>query len=230
MTIIIHVHVHRFLRACSQTFNIIKTPSQHIIIILGSTGNAYFISIKSTSLTCNCPDKNAGCKHILFLLNVLGYFKNQKYQPMLSIYPKCILKQLSQAPTQQLQGCFLDPRTINLCSAHTYPMCFFCAKKHSGSIIICSECGYLAHKSCYNKYIHSNSDNFDHNYCPKCGQIFTPLDSTYFSGYRNYYFVLKFRGYRTDLITDLPPSDLDNHYLRQSNSNPQEFQSVIRDI
>ena len=230
MTIIIHVHIHRFLRARSQPFNIIKTPSWHIIVVFGTTGNAYFISIKNSLLRCNCPDQTAGCKHVLFLLFVLGYFKNQKYQPNVTIHPTIILNQLQQTPSPQLQGCFLDPQTANLCSAYTYPKCFFCAKKHSGSIIICSECGYLAHKHCYQEYIHSNTDNFDHTYCPKCGRIFTPLDSTYFSGYWNYFFVLKFKGYRTDLITNLPSINSNNHFLLQPHTDQQEFQSLGRDI
>ena len=227
MTTIISVQIGRFLRARSQTFNVIRTPKRHIIVILGSTGNAYLISITRTSITCNCPNQTPGCKHILFLLSVLGFLK--KHQSHITIRPLSIVQQYSRNTSPELQACYLDHHTNHLCLAHQYGRCFFCAKKHSGSIIICSECGYLAHKHCYHNYLSTNIENSDQNYCPKCGYLFTPLDCNHKNSYRNYFFVLEHRNYCTDLILNSSASD-SRHPLNPTNCNCPHFQSIIRDI
>ena len=113
MAVIITVQDARFLRAQSQTFNIIPTPKPHIIIVFGSTGNAYGICIKRTSLTCTCPDRASGCKHILFLLSALGYLKN--HQSHVTINTLSVLQKLLQS-SAALQASCLDKPT---CVQHT---------------------------------------------------------------------------------------------------------------
>ena len=226
MALIIALQTARFLRAQSQTFNIIRTPKRHIIIIFGSTGNAYAICIKRTSLTCNCLDKTSGCKHIIFFLSALGYLKKQ--QSHVTINPISIIQKLSRTPLPvELQASYLDYHTANLCSAHNYAPCFFCAKKHASSIIICSECGYLAHKHCYYNYLSTNTDDHDPDYCPKCGLLFTPLESNFKNGYRNYYFVLKHRNYRAGAFTHATTHALP---FCATDPNGPHFQPILRDI
>ena len=226
MPVIIHIQISRYLHAHSQTFNIIPTPKRHILIIFGSTGNAYAICIKRNFLSCNCPDQTSGCKHIIFLLSVLGYLKN--HQSHITINPLSVLPKLSQTTLPpKLQASYLDHHTANLCSAFNYAPCFFCAKKHTGSIVICSECGYLAHKHCYYNYLTTNTDRYDPNYCPKCGLLFSPLDYEYKNGYHNYYFDLKHRNHRTALSTNLHD---DTSLIRVTNNNVPHFQPIVEDI
>ena len=221
--IILCLETARFRRAHSQTFNIICTERRQIIDILGSTGNAYRISIKTKSLKCNCPDQAPACKHIIFLLSITGFLK--KRQSHITINPQSLLQHLAQNPLPQFQACLLDPRTSKLCSAHRYPTCFFCAKNHYGSIIVCSECGYLAHKKCYQMYLQTNVD-FDKQFCPKCGFEFTPLDSNFQNGYRNFFFVLKHNNYRT-LSNDNPSSSHLHHPTNHTLLDDNPFSSHL---
>ena len=226
MAVIIPVQIARFLRAQSQAFNIIPTFKQNIIIIFGSTGNAYGIHIKKSSLSCTCPDCTSGCKHIIFFLSALGYLKN--HQSHVTINPSSILQKLSQTPMlEHIRASYLDHHTANLCSAHKYAPCFFCAKKHSSTIIICSKCGYLAHKHCYDNYVATNTDNYNPNYCPKCGLPFTPLELEFRNGYRNYYFVLKHRNYRSSITTNV---DTDAPPFPRTTHNVPHSQPILEDI
>ena len=53
--IAIHVKPDRFSSSSTQSFYIIKTYLQHIVLILGSTGNTYLPSITLSHRLCNCP-------------------------------------------------------------------------------------------------------------------------------------------------------------------------------
>ena len=43
-----------------------------MLYIIGSTGNEYSITTSNTQIKCSCPDQNPACKHILFLLSIMG--------------------------------------------------------------------------------------------------------------------------------------------------------------
>ena len=65
----IHLDPRRLSWASLQKFYVIKTHLKHIVIVLGSTGNAYLISIKPSIILCNCPDKVRSCKHVIFIVS-----------------------------------------------------------------------------------------------------------------------------------------------------------------
>lgn len=65
---------NRISRALTQRLYLIKNTvinkNQHNFIVMGSTGNAYTVSIKQVP-TCSCPDnkiRHQSCKHIYFVL------------------------------------------------------------------------------------------------------------------------------------------------------------------
>ena len=210
----IHIRseIRRLQRAQEQTFNIVKTHVDHIVIVLGATGNAYIVCIKPSRITCNCPDSHQACKHILFLISITGLIK-KKSQVFVTISAESLVQRLSAIPpSPQLQAVFLDPHTNDLCSAHNYHPCFFCAQNPAGSIIVCSECGCLGHVDCYENFLHQENNNVTFaNNCPRCGFLFTPLKCPYDSGFRNFFSVLNYFNFRT--------SNTNNHDFETNNRN-----------
>ena len=62
--------------ATGQLFYIIDTPSRKfpvpIIHLTGSHGNLYKITFTPTKISCSCDDYFNSCKHILYILALLG--------------------------------------------------------------------------------------------------------------------------------------------------------------
>ena len=200
--IAIHLEPGRFSRSSSQSFHVIKTHLKHIVIVFGSTGNAYLISITPSGIICNCPDKVRTCKHIIFLASACGFIKRNVSNVTVS-YRTFINHLHSNPPSPVLQNSLLDNHTRILCSVHTYPPCFFCAQKPSlpppGMLIMCSRCGFLCHGHCLRDFMEDNKNNSTFkNICPRCGRSSVQLTSSFASGYRNFGVILRHRGYACD--------------------------------
>ena len=201
----IHWEHRRLQRSQTQPFHIIKTPVNCIFIVIGSTGNAYVVSVSASSIACNCPDKVSACKHILFILSVCGLIPFGANQT--SVSPARLLKLMHAKPSlPKLQLALLDKHTTKLCCTHAYPPCVFCAKhpnEHPDehpcrTLIICSKCGFLSHKNCLSKFlmVDNNSASFN-EICPRCGRSSHRLESLFVNGHRNFSHVLRHRGYAT---------------------------------
>ena len=200
-------------RSLSQSFHIIRTKSRHVLVILGSSGDAHIIVIKKKSIRCSCPDRVSSCKHILFLATACGFLNRRSTTVSLSSI--ALLQRLqSPSPKPLLQAAILDPHTAKLCSVHEYPPCMHCAKlpnSHSAAtFIICSVCGFLAHQRCFNAFQatvvtglsnqnqcvtlrDAPSSTFP---CPQCNKQCHLLSSQLMSGYRNFYTILLHKGYQ----------------------------------
>ena len=202
LMITIHFEPGRFSRSSSQSFHVIKTHLKHIVIVFGSSGNAYLTSITPSGIICNCPDKVRTCKHIIFLASACGFIKRNVSN--ITVQYRTFIKHLhSNPPLPVPQNSSLDNHTRKLCSVHAYPPCFFCAQKPSlpppAMLIICSRCGFLCHGHCLRDFMEDDKNNsaFE-NTCPRCGRPSVKLTSSFTSGYRNFGSILRHRGYPCD--------------------------------
>ena len=175
--ITIHLDPGRLTRSSSQKFFVIKTHLKHIVIILGSTGNAYLISIKPSIILCNCPDKVPSCKHIIFIVSACGFINCCQRVPYVNVSFRSLLHELHATPSPPILGeSLLDNHTTKLCSVHSYPPCSFCAAPPATSppqtLIICSRCGFLCHSNCLQHHMLDNENiSNDHNNCPRCRRL-----------------------------------------------------------
>ena len=193
-------------RSLSQSFHIIRTKPRHVLVILGSSGNAHIIAIKKKSIRCSCPDHVSSCKHILFLATACG-FSNWRSLALLQ-------RLHSPSPTPLLQAAILDPHTTKLCSVHKHPPCVQCAKhpnSHSAAtFVICSLCGFSAHQQCFDAFqasVATGCSNQNHCIslhdptsstfpCPQCNKQCHLLSSKLTSGHRNFHTILLHKGHQ----------------------------------
>ena len=219
LMITVNLEPRRLSRSSLQKFYVIKTHLKHIIIVLGTTGNAYLISIKPSAIFCNCPDKVYSCKHIIFIVAACGFISGRHRQSYVNVPFRSLLDQLHRTPSPPLlHESFLDKHSTKLCSAHAYSPCFFCALQPATSppqtLIICSYCGFLCHTLCLQRYMEdSHNRSNSKNICPRCGRVSVQLTSPFLSGYRNFSSILRHRGYQCKTI-------------RQSNITPTQTHST----
>jgi hypothetical protein len=197
--VLIQIDPNRHHRACTQSFHII-TPigeNYHNIFILGSGANEYIITTTRNSISCNCPDSNPACKHILFLLHASGVIEPRTDKNHVFINPMKLLSLINSSSRKPplLSAALLDSHTNSLCFRHQYPPCFFCNENQAhreATLIICSKCGYLGHQHCFLAAFTAGSN------CPKCCRPFFALKARVQNGYRNYLSILKHFDYVTD--------------------------------
>ena len=95
------IDINRLRRSRRQHFHILDTTSfsnnPHTLYILGHTGNQYIITVNNT-ITCSCPDSNPACKHILFLLELIGQHIDFSITPQLSVSPHDVFHSLYVSP------------------------------------------------------------------------------------------------------------------------------------
>ena len=132
--------------------------------------------------------------------------------------------------------------TSKLCSANAFPPCFFCARKPSGTLIICSNCGFLSHQACLCLFLMEvdNSSLFS-EHCPKCGRLSARLASNFVNGHRNFSSVLRHQGYATLLPTHQSVGVQRTHHAhhahhahqpqrRHRSANTNDNDSLISDL
>ena len=201
--ITVRIEPGRLHRASTQPFRLMKTNVNCIFVVFGSTGNAYVLAVSKNSISCNCPDTHPGCKHILFLLLACGH----SGRGQLCLSPANLLQKLhADPPTQKLKRALLNEHTNHLCSAHNYPFCFFCNKKPSGTLSICSSCGFLSHQHCLDLFLLEDEANDCCSHCPRCGVSSSRLLSQFIAGHRNFFHVLCHQGCEC-----LPPTHTASH-------------------
>ena len=197
----------RLRRASTQPFRLMKSTVNTIFIVLGSTGNAYVVAVSKESISCNCPDSHPVCKHIVFLLHLSGCSGRRQ----LTFSPSNLVKKLhAEPPNPKLKKALLDQHTNQLCSAHIYPHCYFCNRAQSGTLSICSSCGFLSHEHCLQLFLAEENDSGSH--CPRCGKLSSRLPSEFIGRHRNFFHVLRHRGYAC-----LPPTSTATHSLNNNN-------------
>ena len=116
----------RFKRAQQQRFYLIKPVERtNTLFLLGSTGNKYSITISRDGLSCSCPDSNPCCKHVIFVLWILGFARPN--QPRVTVYPTLIQELIwGDHPSPKVQAALLDSQTNRLCSVGKNPYYFWC--------------------------------------------------------------------------------------------------------
>ena len=199
--------------ASTQPFRLMKTNVNCIFTVLGSTGNAYVLAVAKHSITCNCPNSHSACKHIIFLLSVCGFSGRRQ----LSFLPANLLQKLhADPPSNKLKGALLDEHTNNLCSTHLYPSCYFCNQKPSGTLTICSSCGFLSHHHCHQLFL--SEDNDDGSHCPRCGIMSPRFSSHFIGGHQNFFHILCHQGYPCLAPSELHASCEDMPAIEQDTS------------
>ena len=180
--ILIPLHSRRLHRARTQHFHIItSTINQNVFFLLGSTANEHTITFTASSMSCNHQDSHKGCKHILFLCHALGLI--QTGDNHILVHPPTFCSLLcAESKPPLLAASALDAHTDFLCSCHACPPCFFCGRGQShasSTLIICSKCGCLGHKQCFQLAFTPGS------LCPRCSRPFCSLQSPMVQGHRN---------------------------------------------
>ena len=195
----------RHSRSLSQSFHITKTKVRHLVVLLGSSGNAHVVTIKKNSIHCNCPDCVSSCKHILFLAIACGFLNRRSTTATFS-FASLLQRLHSPSPAPLLEAATSDPHTAKLCSVHDCSPCIHCARSPNShpaaTFIICSSCGFLAHQQCFDTF----QDNFACDTapnsrrptcpCPQCNKLSHLLPSPIVSGCRNFSAILSHRGHR----------------------------------
>ena len=116
---------------CSSTqpFRLMKTTLNSVFIVLGCTGNAYRVSLFDDSITCNCPNLNHACKHVIFLLSSAGLSLRRQ----LTFSPTDLLKNCiptNQTPSSRMHS---SMTTQTCCVLHTFiPTVTFATTSHPG--------------------------------------------------------------------------------------------------
>ena len=145
----------RHSRSLSQSFHIMKTKVRHLVVLLGSSGNAHVVTMKKNSIHCNCPDCVSSCKHILFLAIACGFLNRRSTTATFS-FASLLQRLHSPSPAPLLEAATLDPHTAKLCSVHDHSPCIHCARSPNShpaaTFIICSSCGFLAHQQCFDTF------------------------------------------------------------------------------
>jgi len=177
--VLIPLHSGRLRRARTQQFHIISsTNNPNAFFLLGSTANEHTITVTSSSMSCNCLDSHKGCKHILFLCQSLGLI--QTGDNHILVHPLTFWLLLSaELKPPLLAASALDAHTNFLCSRHAHPPCFFCSRGQphaSSTLVICSKCGNLGHKQCFQLAFTPGS------LCPRCSRPFCSLQSPVVQG------------------------------------------------
>ena len=214
----ISIDAGRLHRATTQPFRLMKTSVNCIFIVLGSTGNACILTVSSMSVSCTCPDSHPACKHTLFLLFVSGF--TGRFQ--LTFSPVNLLKKLhTTPPPSKLRRALLDEHTNNLCSAHNHPPCHFCNQEPSGTLTMCSSCGFLSHQHCFQLFLNED-DNGSDSHCPRCGMLSSRLSSHFIGGHRNFFHVLRHQGHQClPFISTASASDSTNNNNNSDNNSNQ---------
>ena len=188
--ITIYLEKRRFRRSSAQSFHLIKTHLDRIVIALGSTGNAYVLTVSPSSIKCTCPDDVQSCKHIIFLCTACGLVKRRTLH--ITFSHASLLAQLHSAhPAPLLKAALLDTHTTKLCSAHTYPPCFFCQRSPrsfpSRVLALCSKCGFLSHNHCLTNFLDKDDNAVTFaSACPRCGKIAARLSVSASFGFQNF--------------------------------------------
>ena len=221
--ITVSIEPGRLHRASTQPFRLMKTNVNRAFIVLGSTGNACVVAVRKRHMCCNCPDSHSTCKHILFILSLCGFSGRSQ----LSFSPTNLLRKLhADPPSRKLKRALLDEHTKNLCSSHLCPSCYFCNQRPSGTLTICSTCGFLSHEHCFQAFLLEDDDDGSH--CPRCGTMSSRLPSHSIRGHRNFFHVLRHQGHpcifpnNLDAAHDDPPAD-EHETLNEDHPAPPQF-------
>lgn len=209
------IDINRLRRSRRQHFHILDTTSfsnnPHTLYILGHTGNQYIITVNNT-ITCSCPDSNPACKHILFLLELLGQHIDFSITPQLSVSPHDVFHSLYVSPpNSSYQRYTLDYLANELCTSYHSSTCYYCNDPLSGSLLICSRCAAVNHTNCV------RNQHPTPTACPVCGRPYSPFHSPSLAGFRNFYNVLK--SLRYPVHSPLPPPTQHNRNLTAATRN-----------
>ena len=180
------VDSRRYDRSLSQKFFLLDTEDLFsipcVLHLIGSRGNLYTISISNgeKKISCNCPDPQACCKHILFIATIVGTYPapNKLISfPMNSLIDT--LKEMS--PFRHL-----SEETNRLCLFILRGNCSLCEDSiDQSNLVLCNLCYSVSH-CCHS---HSMAQ------CPCCFLEWDPYFSDVVHSYRNFGNVLFHHGY-----------------------------------
>lgn len=183
----------RLRRSKNESFYIIDTflVKQHFptITVLGSTGNAYFVTFSPTQIRCSCPDCMAPCKHMLFLFELLGL--NPTQGNFCFPITECLSRIRRMRPFHSNR---LDIHANELCCTFLFKKCALCIRTTGSDEVLyaCNQCVNLVH-SCHVR---------QSTVCPFCGDSWRPFKSSLNGGYRNFSLLLRRLQYPVHLPTD----------------------------
>ena len=158
----------------------------YIFTVTGSSGNEYFITFTKSSVSCTCDDKRSNpCKHIIFILRVLGITLQCGHMkiPCTNIIDS-IQKFIHSK--NMLVDIFVDNRTLRLCTNHYQTRCRCCEQHLDGAISVCSMCSSSYHVACA----------INQNYCVECNFNAPKINHYIVKSHQNYYNCLTFCGYK----------------------------------
>ena len=151
--------------------------------IIGNTGNLYDIYFGPSTIKCSCPDTKTPCKHIIFLLKLLGLSPKPGYLSVDILY--CIQQIHDRRP---FKPHMLSHRANQLCLSFLYKQCWICHKgvDRDGYSYVCDKCELLTHASHSINLKDATHSNTITELCPVCKSHWHPYHSSKVGIYHNF--------------------------------------------
>lgn len=155
------------------------------ISLIDNTGTLYDVHFCPSVVTCSCPDDAVPCKHMIFLFTFLGF---NPFPGQFTLDLTRCLTTIRQARPFHYNR--LDVRANQLCTMFIYRQCARCNQPTTFcDLYVCNQCDHLIHQSHLPPRLP--------RCCPLCKQPWKPhTSSSTKDGYRNFYSLLKFLGYK----------------------------------
>lgn len=174
--------------------------------IIGNTGNLYDVYFGPSTIKCSCPDRKSPCKHIIFLLTLLGVDPKPGYLSVDILY--CIQQIHDRRP---FKPHMLIRRANQLCLSFIYKHCWICHKgvDRDGYSYVCDKCELLTHASHSNNGKDAAHSNTMKDRCPVCNCNWHPYHSSKVGIYHNFSAMLNRLGIPVEVSKqDHPPKHL----------------------
>ena len=169
--ITISIDTLRLRRSKSEHFYIISQHQENrnrckrpTLLIVGSTGNIYTITIHPLVITCSCPDfrqRQLPCKHILFMLQRLNSMPLVDYSFLHQFSYSTVADSFYTKYSQCFHKYELDRHTNQLCLSYK-SHCIICHESFTGSFRVCAGCACPIHPN----YLRCSL--LACNQCPSC--------------------------------------------------------------
>ena len=211
----LNLNIYQPVLSLSKTerYYILDTHSSgphYVFTFTGSFGNEYFITFSKSTVSCTCDDNWSNpCKHILFILRILGFSLDCGRMTLSCTKIIDSIQKFTQSNHVQM-NISVDHRTLRLCTNHYQTRCRSCKQHLDGAISVCTMCSSSYHIACAMNRKHCVECNFQ---APKCHHYIV-------NSHRNYYNILTFCGYT---LSKQP----EQHFMQSTINNFNDYSRLF---